>query len=171
MSISTFAIKIWRLGSILLLLGALIWTYSVMDAIVAVGFNESGEAAFSVSKDTVFYVIMGIFIVNNILLMSLAKYLNKVPFGSLPVPNRSAWVHSQEEVREIISNWVGALVAAVNTILGLSLFALATVNSKVFNWDVFSFSWIAYVGIAMLVIIIIVLPVRLSRPPVKIESL
>lgn len=171
MSISTFAIKIWRWSSILLLLGALIWTYSVMDAVVAVGFDENGESAFSVSKDTVFYLITGIFIINNIILMSLAKYLNKVPVSSLPVPNRSGWINAQEEVREILGNWVGALVGTVNTILGLSLFALATVNSKVFNWNVFSFSWIAYLGIAMLIIIVVALPVRLSRPPVNAESL
>lgn len=171
MSIATFGVKIWRWASVLLLLGALIWTYAVLDALVNVGFDESGEAAFTVTKDTVFYVITGVFIINNVFLISLVKYLKKVPVNSLPVPNRSMWIGAEEEIREIIGNWVGALVAAVNTILGFSLFALATVNSKVYNWNVFSFSWIAYLGIAMLLIIIIALPVRLMRPPMKTEEL
>lgn len=169
MSISTFGITIWRWASILLIIGALIWTYSVMDAVVTVAYDDQGEAALSVSKETVFYIIMGVFVLNNSVLMSLAKFLKKTPVSAFPLPNRAVWEKAPDQVRQIMVNWVGALVAAINTIFALSLFALATVNSKVYNWDVFSFSWIAYLGAALLVIIVAMLPIQLSRGP-KLES-
>ena len=65
MKITTFAIKIWRWLSILFVVGALVWTYSLFPEMVAVDFAQTGLAERYVSKEHIFYIIMGLFLLNN----------------------------------------------------------------------------------------------------------
>jgi len=166
LKVSTFSLKIWRWFSILLVVGALGWTYSLLPDLVAVDFAPSGLAENYVEKSTIFYIVMGLIIFNNVVIRAIAKQVGKVPLNLLPVPNRRAWASFREELDEHLTNWLYSLVAAINTIVALSLFALGTLNSNQFNQDVFSFAWLFYLGFGMLIIIFIALPVRLMRPPV-----
>ena len=101
----------------------------------------------------------------------LDVYKRQVPVSLLPIPNRLAWASHREELNEHLTNWLYCLVAAINTIVALSLFALATVNSNQFKQDVFSFAWLFYLGFGMLIAVFVALPIRLLRPPVPEISL
>ena len=148
------------------MVGALAWTYSLLPDLVAVGFASSGLAEHYLEKDTIFYIVMGLIIFNNVVIAAMAKAISKVPVSLLPIPNRQVWTEHREELDEHLTNWLYCLVAAINTIVALSLFALATINSTQFKQDVFSFAWLFYLGFAMLILIFVALPVRLLRPPV-----
>ncbi len=171
MKVSTFSIKIWRWFSVLLVVGALAWTYSLFPDLVAVGFASSGMAEHYVEKDTIFYIAMGLIIFNNVVIAAMARSIGKVPVSLLPIPNRQIWAQHREELDEHLINWLYCLVAAINTIVSLSLFALATVNSNQFNEDVFSFAWLFYLGFGMLIVIFVALPLQLLRAPVPEISL
>ena len=171
MKVTTFSIKIWRWFSILLVVGGLAWTYSLLSDLVAVDFASSGLAQNYLEKDTIFYIAMGLIIFNNVVIAAMAKHIARVPVSLLPIPNRLAWATHREELNEHLTNWLYCLVAAINTIVALSLFALATVNSNQFKQDVFSFAWLFYLGFGMLIAVFVALPIRLLRPPVPEISL
>lgn len=142
-----------------------------MPDMVAVGFASSGLAEHYLEKDTIFYIVMGLIIFNNVVIAAMARAIGKVPTSLLPIPNRRAWMEHREELDDHLTNWLYCLVAAINTIIALSLFALATINSNQFNQDVFSFAWLFYLGFGMLILIFVALPLRLLRPPVPEISL
>ncbi len=171
LKVSTFSIKIWRWFSILLVVGALGWTYSLLPDLVAVNFAPSGVAENYLEKSTIFYITMGLIVFNNVVIRAIAKQVSKVPLSLLPLPNRRAWTDFREELDEHLTNWLFCLIAAINTIVALSLFALGTLNSNQFKQDVFSFAWLVYLGLGTLIVIFIALPIRLMRSPVPEVSL
>lgn len=165
MKVSTFGIKVWRLFSAVLVIGSLAWTYSLLPDLVAVDFAASGMADHYIEKSTVFYIAMGLIIVNNVAFMGMARQIAVIPTSMLPIPNKAAWADHREELNGHLTNWLYALVAAINTIVALSLFALATVNSAQYKSDIFDYAWLFYLGFGMLILIFVALPVRLMRAP------
>lgn len=170
MKVSTFGIKVWRWLSVIFVIGALIWTYAVFPEQVAVDFADTGLAIKYLGKEQIFYVVMGLFLVNNVLITGLTRQIPKIDAEQLPIPNRKIWAKFREELDELLVNWVLCLVAVINTIAGFSLLALATVNSHDSKLDVFDFSWIFYAGMA-LIILVFLLPLRLFWTPTPEDRL
>ncbi|REA62343.1 hypothetical protein DSL64_08745 [Dyadobacter luteus] len=165
MKIGTFFFKVWRWASVLLVIGALVWTYSLFPEMVAVDFSDTGLAERYVNKEHIFYIVMGLFLVNNVLIAGLVKQIPNMDAAHLPILKRDVWAKHREELNEHLTNWLFCLMAVINTIMGFSLFALATINSDNFKMDVFDFSWIYYVGMALLIVVFL-LPIRLFWTPV-----
>ncbi len=170
MKIGTFFFKIWRWASIALVIGALVWTYSVFPEMVAVDFSDTGLAERYVNKEHVFYIVMGLFLVNNVIIAGLVKQIPKMDATQLPILKREEWAKHREELNEHLTNWLYCLMAVINTIIGFSLFALATINSTQYKMDVFDFAWVYYAGMALLVMVFL-LPLRLLWPPVPQDRL
>ncbi|WP_439555252.1 hypothetical protein [Dyadobacter sp.] len=170
MKITTFAIKVWRWLSIIFVVGALVWTYSLFPEMVAVDFAETGLAEKYVDKEHVFYIIMGLFILNNVVISAFARHIPKVDPTYLPIPKKKEWAQFRPELSEHLVNWIYCLVSVINTIMGFSLLALATINSTQYKLDVFDFSWVYYAGI-VLIVGVFLLPLRLLWPPVPEEKL
>jgi hypothetical protein len=170
MKITTFAIKVWRWLSIIFVVGALLWTYSLFPELVAVDFAQTGLAERYVDKEQIFYITMALFLLNNVIISAFARHIHKVDPSHLPIPKRNAWSKNRPELNEHLVNWIYCLVAVINTIIGFSLFALATINSNQYKMDVFDFSWVYYGGI-LLIVIVFLLPLRLFQPPVPEEKL
>ncbi|GGC13464.1 hypothetical protein [Dyadobacter sediminis] len=170
MKVTTFAIKVWRWLSVVLVIGALIWTYSVFPQMVAVDFSDSGLAEIYLAKEHIFYIVMALFLVNNVLIARFAKLVSNADPMHLPIPKKRIWAQHREELNEHLVNWFNCLVAAINTVIGFSLFSLATINSTNYKVDVFDFSWLYYIGVALLVIVLL-LPLRLLSTPVPEDRL
>lgn len=170
MKIGTFVIKIWRWMSMALVIGALVWTYSLFPDMVAVDFSKSGLAETYISKEQIFYIIMGLFLVNNVLISRLARQVPNVHTDHLPIPRRKIWAEHRELLNEQLVNWVYCVVASINTVMGFSLFALATINSSQYKLDVFDFSWVFYLGLALLIFVFL-LPLRLFWAPAPEDEL
>ena len=58
----------------MLVIGALVWTYSVFPQTVAVDFSDTGLAERYMEKEHIFYIVMGLFLLNNVLIRSGAAY-------------------------------------------------------------------------------------------------
>lgn len=87
----------------------------------------------------------------------------------LLIPKSDAWEKNKPALYEVLTNWIYSLIAAINTILGFSLFALSTVNSES-KFDIFAFSWLPYLSIALLLVIMLAPPIILMRPPMPEED-
>lgn len=170
MKITTFAIKIWRWLSILFVIGALLWTYSLFPDMVAVDFSNTGLAERYVDKEHIFYIIMGLFLLNNVIITGFARHIPNVDPTHLPIIKRHIWAKHRTELNEHLTNWLFCLVSVINTIIGFSLLALATINSSQYKLDVFDFSWVYYAGFG-LIILVFLLPLRLLWPPLPDEKL
>lgn len=170
MKITTFAIKIWRWASLLFVIGALAWTYSLFPEMVAVDFADSGLAERYVEKGNIFYIVTGIFLLNNVVITGIARHIPNVDPLHLPILKRKEWARHRAELNEHLTNWLFCLVAVINTITGFSLLALATINSTAYKLDVFDFSWLYYTSLA-LVLIVFLLPLRLLWPPLHDDKL
>lgn len=169
MKIATFSIKIWRWFSMLLVIGALVWTYSVFPEQVAVDFAESGLAEVYVNKEHLFYIIMALFILNNVVLTAFARQIPKIDASNFPIPKRKIWAEHREALNEHLVNWLYCVVAAINTVIGFSLLALATINSNQYKLDVFDFAWVFYLGLGLMLLVFL-LPLRLFWTPVPEEE-
>lgn len=170
MKVTTFAIKIWRWASLLFVIGALVWTYSLFPEMVAVDFSDTGLAERYLDKEHVFYIVMGLFLLNNVVITGLARHIPHVDPLHLPIIKRKVWAEHREELSEHLTNWLFCLVAVINTIIGFSLLSLATINSTSYKMDVFDFSWLYYAGI-ILILVVFLLPLRLLWPPVPEDKL
>ncbi|MCE7073189.1 MULTISPECIES: hypothetical protein [Dyadobacter] len=170
MKVTTFVIKVWRWMSLILVIGALVWTYSVFPQTVAVDFSDNGLAEKYLEKEHIFYIVMALFLLNNVLITGLARHIPKVDPMHLPILNKKVWAQHREALNEHLINWLYCLVAVINTIIGMSLFALATVNSQQYKLDVFDFSWLYYVGLGLMIIVFL-LPLRLLWTPAPEDKL
>lgn len=153
----------------LMVFAALVWTYSVFPEQIAVDFAASGLAEIYVNKEHLFYIVMAFFILNNVVLSAFARQIPKIDPSHFPIPKRNIWIQYREELNEHLINWLYTVVASINTIIGLSLLALATINSSQYNLTVFDFAWVSYVGLALMILIFL-LPLRLLRTPVPKEE-
>jgi hypothetical protein len=170
MKIGTFVVKIWRWLSIALVVGALTWTYSLFPDMVAVDFSSSGLAEKYVNKEHIFYIIMGLFLVNNVFISRLALQVPNIDTDYLPILKKKTWAMHRENLNELLINWIYCVVASINTVVGFSLFALATINSSSYKMDVFDFSWVFYMGLGLLIFVFL-LPLRLLWTPGPEEEL
>ncbi len=148
----------------LLVVGALGWTYATFSEMVAYRFGADGKPSDFLNKETVFYISMALLILNNVAIGTVAKQIHHVPVELLPIPHRSKWERNKPALFEILTNWLTSLIAAINTIIALSLFTLSTVNSPS-RYDIFHFSWLSYLSIALLVVIMLAPPVFLMQAP------
>jgi uncharacterized membrane protein len=165
MKISTFVIRIWRMISVAVVFGLSVFSYTLFPSEVAVHFDALGQADRFIQKSNVFYVVMGLILVNNVLLMAFSKRFLTLPTHLLPIPNQESWTLQREVLNEHLKNWFYCLMAAINTITGLGMLALASVNNKQFAYNIGNFDWIFYLAFAMLFLILVALPLRLFIKP------
>ncbi len=150
----------------LLAIAAIVWTYSVNPDDVALSYDASGSGDFFLTKSQVFYLASAIFLLNNVLIAAMKKQIHTIPISVLPIPAKEGWRQNRAELDEFLGNWLYAIVGAVNVILGIGLFALATVNSQQFVQSISDFEWLYYVSLFLLVLVFVIIPLRLLRPPV-----
>jgi hypothetical protein len=159
MNVGTFFVRTWRILSILGLLFSLLNSYISYPGEVAVLFNDLGQATTYISRESLFYSAVAIFLINNVLINSVTRLIPKLPTSRMPVP--PIWANHRDELNGILVNWFYALMAAVNTILGLSLMVLSFLNRSDFRVDQYTYSWLLPLSVGILGIVILALPTRL----------
>ncbi|MDF7821102.1 hypothetical protein P1X15_25990 [Runella sp. MFBS21] len=170
MEIATFGIRAWRILSMIAVFGASIYSYSLFGADVGVHFDASGKPDEFMTKSDVFYILVALILINNVLLVAFGRQLLKLPSHMLPIPNQAEWSLEREKLNEHLQNWVYCLVALINTFIAMTVWALATVNNE-FKYKIKDFEGLFYVVIASLLIVIISLPIRLMiKPQIEEQS-
>lgn len=169
MKVSTFAIRLWRLASLAGFATLLIYTYVSLETNVAVGFTPDSRPDVFMSRDYLFYACVAIFLINNALINTLTKLFPKVDGSALPIPNQALWIENRDQLNEIFRNWFYCLMAAVNTIMALSLYVLGRLNSQLGSTNLSGHQWLLPVCTAIIAIVIISLPIRLAMKPAAEE--
>lgn len=165
MKTGTFFVRIWRILSILGLLFALFNSYISYPTEVAVRFDALNRPIQFVGRETLFYVTVAIFLVNNTLVNAVARLFPRVPTSQLVVPNQQAWVSHRSVLNEVITNWFYVLMASINTILALGLMVLSFLNNSTRSIQAVDYAWLLPLSTAILVSVLVALPIRLFMKP------
>lgn len=167
MRAGSFFVRTWRILSIIGFVGLLMSSYISYPNEVAVRFNEAGQAVQYLSRETIFYVSIIIFMTVYVITNAVARLFPKLPAEKIPNPNAAAWEGQRRKVADIYVNWFYALAAAFNTILALGLMVLSFLNRSNINADSTDYGWLLPLSTAIIAIVIISLPIRLMmKPPV-----
>ncbi|RYF37647.1 MAG: hypothetical protein EOO38_25935, partial [Cytophagaceae bacterium] len=89
MKVGTFFVRVWRIVSIAGFLFALFSSYISYPDAVAVRFDELNHPIQTLDREVIFYLAIGIFILNNTVLNLIARLFLKVPTAQLPIPNHA----------------------------------------------------------------------------------
>ncbi|GAA4417087.1 hypothetical protein GCM10023187_49250 [Nibrella viscosa] len=170
MKVGTFGIRVWRFASILGLVFSLINSYISFPGDVAVRFDEAGDPVQFIGRETIFYIVVAIFLVNYTLLNTMARLFPRIPTEQIPVPNRAAWAAHREELNEVIINWFYALMAAINTVVALGLLVLSMLNRDQGLVDGWSYNWLLPLCTFIFGLVIISLPIRLLMKPTAADN-
>lgn len=165
MKVGTFFIRVWRLLSIVGLLFALFSSYISYPAEVAVRFDSVGTAIQYVNREVLFYGAVVVFLLNNTIINLIARLIVRVPSVSLPVPYQGAWATHRAELNQVIQEWFYALMAAINTIMGLALLVLSFLNRSDRSQQPVDYAWLLPLSVGILIIVLVALPVRLFMKP------
>lgn len=169
MTIETFFIRAWRLASIAGLVFSLLNSYIAYPAEVAVRFNEVGQATQYLDRETIFYISVAIFLINNTLINAIARLFPRIPTDKLPVS--ANWATQREQLNQAATNWFYGLMAAINTILALALFVLSMLNRSDMSIDSSTYAWLMPLSTLLLGAVLLVLPIRLllMKPAIDVE--
>ncbi len=157
--------RIWRIISILGLLFVLFNSYISYPSEVAVRFDELKQPIQFISRETLFYIAVAIFLINNTLINAVARLFPRVPTAQIFVPNRQVWVNHRPALNVVITNWFYALMASINTILALGLMVLSFLNRSARDIRAVDHAWLLPLSTAILIIVLVSLPIRLFMKP------
>lgn len=165
MKAGTFFVRIWRILSILGLLFGLFNSYISYPAEVAVRFDSSGYAVQYVSRETLFYMAVAIFLINNTLVNAVARLFPRVATAQVPFVSQGTWAAHRSALNVVVTNWLQALMAAINTILTLGLMVLSFLNRSDRGQLAEDYAWLLPLSIGILLIVLVALPIRLAMKP------
>ncbi|GAB3259198.1 hypothetical protein GCM10027347_22590 [Larkinella harenae] len=169
MKVSTFAIRLWRLASLIGFASILIYTYVSLETTVAVSFTPDSRPDVFIDRDYLFYGCVAIFLINNTLINMLTKLFPKVSGTALPIPNQQLWLEHRKQLDEIFQNWFYCIMAAVNTVMALALYVLGRLNTQLGSTSLTGHQWLFPVCAAIILIVIVSLPIRLTMKPTPEE--
>ncbi|WP_420146568.1 hypothetical protein [Spirosoma sp.] len=165
MKAGTFFVRTWRILSILGFLLSLFASYISYPEEVAVRFDDLKQAIQTVNRETIFYVAVAIFIINNTLNNLMIKLFRRVPTAQIPVPNQEVWAAHRSQLDEVFTNWFYSLTAAINTVLALGLFVLSLLNRSDRSMQPYDYAWLLPVVTVILISVLVSLPIRLFMKP------
>ena len=165
MKTGTFFVRIWRILSILGLLFALFNSYISYPSDVAVRFDESDQPVQFISRETLFYIAVAIFLINNTLVNAVARLFPRVPTAQVWIPNQQVWASHRPKLNEVVTNWFYALMASINTILALGLMVLSFLNRSARTIRAVDHVWLLPLSTAILITVLVALPIRLFIKP------
>ncbi len=165
MKAGTFFVRVWRIISIIGLLLALFSSYISYPEQVAVRFDDLNQTIQTISRETIFYIAIAIFIINNTLFKAVARLFLRVPTDRIPVPNQERWSANRSKLNTVFMNWFSALTAAINTILAMGLFVLSLLNRGDRSMQPYDYAWLMPISTLILIAVLAYLPIRLFMKP------
>ncbi|GAB4042225.1 hypothetical protein [Spirosoma jeollabukense] len=169
MKAGTFFVRVWRVLSIVGFLFALFSSYISYPDNVVVRFDELNHPLQTINRETIFYIAIAIFLINNTLLNLIGRLFLKVPTDQIPVPNQRVWATHRPELNVVFKEWFSLLMSSINTILGLGLLVLSFLNRSDRPIRAVEYAWLLPLSTFILIAVIAWLPIRLFRKPSEDE--
>lgn len=168
---ATFAVRAWRVLSVAFVMSLTLVCYVIFPEDVGVHFDAlTQKPDVFLEKQVVFYIAAAIVLIVNTGFPAVGRMFSGVESRFLPIPHQQVWAANRPALNEHFLNWFLCLNAAVNSIIGLSLLALVSLNDVQFKFKVIDFKWLFYMAVFIFVTIILALPLRLNRAPALEED-
>lgn len=165
MSIDHFISRGWRLISMIAFGIGILFIYRGLPDLTAVHFGETGRGDGFLPKDQIFYLTTGIVTLFNVLALLLIKSIEKIP-QSFFAKGLAVFAEKGDlEIKTYVIHWLHFLPAIVNTYLIFVFRGLLLLNDqRTFDAD---YTYIAKLGIVLILVWVMYLPVRLMSLPNK----
>lgn len=153
-------VKFFWFISLLLFFTMLFAAYYYWPQIVDVKLNKDvyGNDDLYVSKENVFYFVVGFVSIANLIMTFLASAFSKLPTSLIKVPNASFWTDSVEKisvVKAILKNWVLVFSGLINVLSTLFLLALLVINYQDQMTASRNFEWLLPVSFVLMALAIL----------------
>ncbi|AUD05673.1 hypothetical protein [Spirosoma pollinicola] len=165
MKAGPFFIRVWRIVSIAGFLFALFSSYISYPDQVVVRFDELNHPVQTMSREVIFYLAIGIFLVSNTMINLIARLFMKIPTAQIPVPNKAAWEARRSKLNLVFKDWFSLLNSAIITVLALGLLVLSFLNRSDRPIRPIEYAWLMPLSIFILLAVVASLPIRLSMKP------
>ncbi|MFT6879686.1 MAG: small basic protein [Psychromonas sp.] len=130
---------------------------------IAFKHNGAGRPIGFIDKQTFFYVSVAIIVGLNLLFGLIKSQIAKVSFERLLMVN--PWSKHEEQLKLIISGWLDAIPAFVNSYLVFVLLGLQTVNNEVAKNLDRDYTWFLIAGAIMFMVVLFSVPLRILLSP------
>jgi magnesium-transporting ATPase (P-type) len=164
MKTSAFFVRVWRVLSILGFVLALFSSYISYPDEVTVRFDDLNHPIQTINRETIFYIAIAIFIINNTLFNVLRRLFLRVPTDKIPVSNQD-WISHRAKLNQVFTNWFSLLMSAINTILALGLMVLSFLNRSDRPIREVEYAWLLPLSTFILIAVLAYLPIRLFMKP------
>ena len=165
MKAGPFFIRVWRIVSIAGFLFALFSSYISYPDQVVVRFDELNHPVQTMSREVIFYLAIGIFLVSNTMINLIARLFMKIPTAQISVPNKAAWEARRSKLNLVFKDWFSLLNSAIITVLALGLLVLSFLNRSDRPIRPIEYAWLMPLSIFILLAVVASLPIRLSMKP------
>jgi hypothetical protein len=164
MTITQVFFRIWKAVSFPLAAVALLLVYLSLPDQVAIQFNEAGRPVEMISKQDIFYWVVGILLVINLLLTAFGKSFSKL----LPkvVSPKLGWYAAPKATAHLAEGWANGMAGTLNSFVLLALIGLYKANAKQDQILSVNLNWLMILGGTMLLLVLFYLPIQLlySKP-------
>lgn len=163
---------VWGMVMALVLL-TLFYAHSLFPDTVGVHFTTDRIADWYFTRDTYFYIVMGIVVFQNMVLLGLASLITRLPVQSLPLPSKDFWISDMDhrvKARNILSRGFWILAICVNMIVLIIQLMVFDLNSSFFESPQ---PYLIYISVAILLLTLSLasIPLRLSMRRLDILEL
>ncbi|QMW05039.1 hypothetical protein [Spirosoma foliorum] len=165
MKAGTFFVRVWRILSIAGFLFALFSSYISYPDEVNVRFDDQNHSLQTINRETIFYIAIAIFLINNTLVNAVARLFLRVPTPQLLVPNQAIWANHRPKLNVLFKEWFSMIIASINTILGLGLLVLSFLNRSDRPIRYIEYAWLLPLTTVILIAVLAWLPIRLFMKP------
>ncbi|GAB4044280.1 hypothetical protein [Spirosoma litoris] len=165
MKAGTFFVRVWRVLSIAGFLFALFSSYISYPDYVNVRFDDQNHPIQTINRETIFYIAIAIFLINNTLVNAVARLFLRVPTPQLMVPNQAVWANHRPKLNVLFKEWFSMIIASINTILGLGLLVLSFLNRSDRPIRYIEYAWLLPLTTVILIAVLAWLPIRLFMKP------
>lgn len=163
MKISNLIIRFFKNISLLVLIIFLMLAYFYLPPKVVTHFDISNIADGFVEKSTFFYSIGIGSIVFMMLVTLINSFLPSLPIQLFFIPQRDFWTQNAESIaafRRVMKDWLDVLIILVNVFLCVAVGTLTQAHRSDVHLPE-SYTWLPWLGGAMLLCWIVYIPIRL----------
>ena len=152
----TIFFNYWRKSAFFFLLALLLYTYLGLPDSVAIKHNDVGRPIGFVSKQQFFYISVILVVVLNLVFGLVKTQLTNIDFKKL-----SSSTIKNEDLKDMLSGWLNAILAFTFTYLIFVLFRLQQINRDIEQNLDRNYNWILISGAVIFLFILFSVPLKL----------
>ena len=159
MSLEQVFFRFSRMFSLPLVVIALLFCYYTLPDSVAIHHSNLGKPDGFISKETFYYIVVGIILIFNFIINPIKSAFLKLPDSAFPQNN--PWAMNREALNRTFEAWCNLFVGLINSYIIISIIALNRINRNEGQALDINYNWVLLLGAVLLILLLFYLPYKL----------